>query len=579
MRAAKDLSEAEALAEAMACLDGAVSDRLGEIAAAKSRELFSDLEALGAHLDIKTNDGEIVTFSGDRWHDEQRRFHRERTGRDLALKARQIGMSTLELARDVQYARNHTGVQVVVCGHKTENVEGLFKTVHLMVEGLVRRGYAPKPKTQNTREIEFGDNHSVIRVIEAGTTEAAADSRGRSGTIHRLHITEMAFWEQQLSTAVALRNAVPANGEITIESTANGAGDLFYDMVQEAIEGKGPYRLHFYPWFEHAAYRSAVPVGFDRAPRDEDEVALRALGCDDSQIQWWREALADPLKGGREKVLQEYPRDPQTCFRTAGGQYVAAAACDRMANGKREPIEKVRVLVERTIAGVTSTRDLGEMLVYARPVIGRTYIATLDTSEGIGNDAHASAVLDHHSGEKCATWANDAIEAGDAGLALAFIARYFNDALAVPERNKDGAAAIRAMQNETTSVTPYTNIYIAEDGREGWHTNPATRPVLFDDLRMAIESGAATTPDARTIAETKTIIRDKDGKPRARGKGSAGGARDDTFVAWAIAWQIRTRVAAGSLVGRRAEEQRGVQPRATRASMWGGGGPRNPYGR
>jgi hypothetical protein len=86
----------------------------------------------------------------------------------------------------------------------------------------------------------------------------------------------------------------------------------------------------------------------------------------------------------------------------------------------------------------------------------------------------------------------------------------------------------------------YSHLYRAHDDRIGWLTNPATRAVLWDELGHAIREGSVTMPDAATVAECRTIIRDEDGKPRARGKRARtkDACRDDRFVSWAGAWQL-----------------------------------------
>lgn len=492
-------------------------------------------------LRIKTKSGGITTFDHAKWHPEQQRFHQARSGRDLILKARQVGMTTLELARDVHYARTHEGTQTLIVSQDADLAEVLFQAAHLMVDGLVDLGLCPKPKYSTRREIVFADNHSAIRVVEAGSTETSASKKGRSGTINRLHATEVAFWGAAHETMTALTAAVPADGEVVIESTANGAQGLFYDLCATALKGRGEYRLHFYPWHLHPTYQREPAEDFDPRPRDDWERRLRDAGCTDAQIAWWRSLVDDPARGGIEKVLQEYPVDPTSCFRSPGGAYIPAEACDWIAQFGREPRERVPVFVKG--------RHLGELLVYEPARDGENYVAAADVAEGTGGDGHAVDVSRRRTGETVATFASDSIEAGDLGLALAFIARRYNDALVAPERNNHGAATLRALREEQSEVTPYHHIYYAEDGKLGWVTTPASRPPLFDELRMAIvdaatrkDASCVITPDLGTIAECKTLVRDpRDGKPRARGKGTKGGATDDRFVAKAIGWQVRQR--------------------------------------
>lgn len=497
------------------------------------------LPAFGDWLEIKTKTQGLVTFAGERWHPEQRRFERTRTGRDLVLKPRQIGFSTLELARDLQFAVTRPGVQVLIVGQDSDLAQDLFDNIRTMVDGLEARfagteldGFFAR-RFSNRREIVFRRNGSAVRVVEAGSTETAAAKRGRSGTVHRLHATEVAFWGAPEETMTALLAAVPDQGEVVIESTPNGAAGLFYDLVQTALGGGGEYRLHFFSWLDHPTYRRAVPEGFDPTPRDEWEQRLRARGATDEQIAWWRARVDDPARGGLDRVLQEYPVDEVSCFRAPGGAYVPADACDWLATQVRDPIARERIVV--------GGRHLGDLAIYEQPDPSSTYVAAADVAEGVGGDASAIDVSEWRTGRTVATFWSDTIEAGDLGLALAWAARKYNHALAAPERNNHGAATLTVMVRPGTDLTPYGRIYTHDDGRHGWPTTPATRPVLFDDSRTAIVERSWLTPDKRTAGEARTLIKDSDGKPRARGKGQKGGAKDDAWVAKAIGWQVRQR--------------------------------------
>lgn len=502
-------------------------ESLAEMAA----EVFDDLGSLGALLDIKLKSGGTTTFGWDQWHPEQQRFDRDRIGWDIILKPRQIGISTLELARDLQYARTHRGVQVLVVVHDGAAKTQLFSTIKLMAESLEKLGLIPKPQYSTKTELTWADNKSTVRIVEAGNTDETAKKRGRSGTVHRLHATEVAFWNAAGETMTALLSAVPQDGEVVIESTPNGVGGLFHSLVTEAARGDSRFKLHFYRWFEHPEYRTPIRPGFrSHRPTKEEAVweeRLREEGCDDEQLQWWRDKISDLRSaGGVDKVLQENPVTIESAFRTSGKRWIPPEVTDRLS--AQEPAEKKALWTP-------SYRVLGTLRIYELPKAGHSYIAGADVSEGIGKDASACTVIDWRFGHTAATFRSNTIEPGDFGLALAAICRLYNGAIAAPERNKDGAAVLRSLKAEAR----YHRIYKHDDGRLGFPTTGETRPVIWGELHRDIIDGVATTPDADTIGECITLVRDKDGKPRARGKGSSGGATDDLFVSWAIARHVR----------------------------------------
>lgn len=67
----------------------------------------------------------------------------------------------------------------------------------------------------------------------------------------------------------------------------------------------------------------------------------------------------------------------------------------------------------------------------------------------------------------------------------------------------------------------------------GWDTNNITRPKLIGDWRDVFDEGIPTIYDQRQLAEHKTFITNKRGKPEA-----ASGKHDDGVIFSAICWQM-----------------------------------------
>ncbi len=479
---------------------------------------------------IRTKEARLIPFDYERWTAEQKRFHAERTGRDLILKPRQVGITSKEQLRGLHQAHTRSAWNVEIVIHDHALAAPLFRTVRIADSAVRKLGAAPALESSRGTELAFG-NGSGIRVSLAGKREGSAATKGRSGTINRLHATEVAFWSFAEETMNGLLGAVPTTGEVLIESTANGASGWFYNQVLLALHGESPYRLHFFPWFEHAAYRLPIEAGFDDRPRDEWEEELLRKGCDAEQVAFWRSKVA---AHGLDKALQEYPFDPLRCFRASGDRYIDASTTDWMATLVREPI-KVELVAPN---GTT----LGTLLVFDEPRPGETYLVGGDVAEGTGGDGHSATCIARSTGLPAATFWSDSIEPGDFGHALAAIGQRYGQAWVGPERNNHGAATLRALETEAR----YPRIYRHDDGKLGWPTTSATRPVMFDELARALREKATHNPDAAAVAETSTLIRDKDGKPRARGKGKSDGAKDDRFVSHSIAWQLRNRKPAPS---------------------------------
>src|SRR5690606_20802661 len=125
-----------------------------------------DLPSFGSLVQIRTKGRGKVNFGWKQWHPEQRRFERERTGRDIVLKPRQIGFSTMELCRDLQFARTHEGSQTVVVVHNGDAKNELFAGIHLMERSLRDLGLVPLAKENTKTGLRWDDTDSSIKIIE-----------------------------------------------------------------------------------------------------------------------------------------------------------------------------------------------------------------------------------------------------------------------------------------------------------------------------------------------------------------------------------------------------------------------------
>jgi hypothetical protein len=504
-------------------------------------EVLCDLPSFGALVEIPTKDRGKLPFGYDVWHPEQRQFERERTGRDVVLKPRQIGFSTIELARDLQFARTHEGVQVVVVVHTDAAKVELFSRVHTMVRALERLGLVPEPRESTKTGFRWDDVDSSIKIVEAGKDAKSAADKGRSGTIHRLHCTEVAFYREPEETMVALL-AASDRAEIVIESTANGTGTWFHDCVTQTQAGRfEDFAFHFYPWMRHPDYVAdpriySTPPATRRHRYWEDK--LIALGARDEQIAWWRKTVSGPK--GLDKALREYPCTPEAAFTESAQTWLEPEAIDSLRAAVVAPIDERRV--HRT------ERPCGPLRVYEHPEEGAHYILFADPSEGVGNNEAAIVVIEHRSARVVACWHDNRTKPGELGHIVGTVGRLYNTALAAIERNawrrekgdqSDGGRTTLAVL-ERDERYPLQRIYRDQQGKLGWATTGESRPLIFGDLQLAIDEGA-TTPDRKMVDEAASLVTGSDGKPRARAKRGLRGD-DGLFVAWGGARQVRERV-------------------------------------
>lgn len=480
-----------------------------------------DFEGFAAKLDIIDLEGSRVRL---RPNAIQAAFEVTRSGRDIILKPRQVGFTTWELARDIWFFLTRPGAQVVIVAQsdaEDDALKGISKKLTLMFDALAREmGLAFPVKAQGAMQWVFGN--ATLRIIGAGASKAAAEKKGRGGTIHRLHVTELAFFEQGEATLNALLECVPApqfGSEITIESTANGAAGVFFERYKAAKSGRAGWSAHFFRWMDHAIYATSLVENDNIEPEGERERELLAKhGATLEQLKWYRAKVEDK---GQALVDQEYPLDEDTCWLLAGRLFFDAERTRALYGLTKPPIET-------RIVGDPGTG--GTLRIWERPVPGRRYVIVGDTSEGVGGDPSGGCVFDRSTGEHLAT-VQGQFKTWEFARVLAELGKEFSMAKLVVERNNHGHAVLQALDRE--QKYPRSLVHRAKDDRPGWVTGQISRAAALEALHAAHRHKKWSSPDSETIAQMLVFIVDDKGKPRA-----ANGAHDELMIVHAIARDI-----------------------------------------
>lgn len=237
---------------------------------------------------------------------------RKKTGkvRALILKGRQQGCSTYVEARFMWRVTHSTGVRAFILTHldeATTNIFNMAKRYYDHLPDIVK----PATSASNAKELVFSGLDSGYKV---GT--AKSQGTGRSDTIQFFHGSEVAFWHNAESHFMGAIQAVPnaPDTEIILESTANGMGGRFHDMVKAAIAGMGEYQLIFIPWYWTKEYSEEPPKGFELT-NDEKELS-QMYGLSNAQLMWRRKKIVE--LGSVSMFKQEYPCNPQEAFMFSG---------------------------------------------------------------------------------------------------------------------------------------------------------------------------------------------------------------------------------------------------------------------
>jgi hypothetical protein len=454
---------------------------------------------IGKLLKIRPKTGSLTCLHLNR---AQLDYSRKCTRRNIVLKARQLGITTYVAARYFIQTITRPGTLTVQVAHNEESAQAIFRVVHRFWEKLpeaMQEGALVRSRA-NVRQIVFPKLDSEYRV------ETADDNAGRGMTIHNLHCSEVSRWPRNgLETLASLRAAVVPDGEIVLESTANGASGVFYEEWQKA--GETGYTQHFFPWWFESQYQEEKWLPQTPTPEEIELVAKHGLS--EAQIAWRRMRWKDL----RRLAAQEFAEDPVACFLASGECVFDLEAVEQASSRSDQPFE---------------SEDNGRMLTWFPPTLGRRYIIGVDTAGGGSEGDYTCAqVIERSMGLQCAEL-HGHFPPFELARRVAALGRKYESALLAVERNNHGYGVLAHLKE-----LHYENIF-EQGGQDGWLTSAASRPAMIENLAAVLVAKPELFHSPRLLGELRTFVRHEDGNGAA-----ADGAHDDCVMAMAVALAVR----------------------------------------
>ncbi|MCC6612499.1 MAG: hypothetical protein IT320_03415 [Anaerolineae bacterium] len=451
-------------------------------------DAFEPIQYADLHILDKESRLQPLTFNR-----AQARLIAALTGRDLVLKARQMGISTAIQAWLFVNAMNQTA-RAGTLAHDKETTQKLRDMTQLFYDELPDDRRPARGANSATRSY-FPDTHSWLFYGTAGNARA-----GRGGTYSHVHGSEVAYWRNAERILAGLLQGVPVGGHIVLESTANGAQGWFYEQVMRALEGKSIWALHFFPWWWDDHYR--LPVVEPLVMDDEERRLAAAHKLDAGQIAWRRHKRLElgPL------FAQEYPEDAYSAFLSSGDGYFR--------------------LSEATFSANPAPLYLA----------GHRYVAGLDF--GQTNDYTVCSVIDATTREQVALLRINRRSWAEMRRAVLDLCRAWGVHTLVAETNAMGSTNIESLIEEfdaaecDTTIAPFTTSY-------------ASKTTLIESLRLALEeTGLTLLPDPAQRHELEIYTRSQTSSGGWQ-LSAPPGEHDDCVIALALAWHA---AGAGPLV-------------------------------
>jgi hypothetical protein len=471
---------------------------------------------------------------------QQKKFRANKHNRNINLKVRQIGFTTdacIDALDDCLFAPNfHAGI----IAHNLDDAEKIFTNkVKFAFDNLpVPIRDAREPRNDRAGELRFPNGSSI-----------SVSTSFRGGTLQKLHVSEFGkicakFPEKAREIVTGAFNAVPLDGEINIESTAEGMSGYFFDMCERA-QLSDPnsltamdFKFHFFPWYEAEEYR-LNPSGINTSEYDDYFTMLlkeHSITLSDSQKAWYTKKAEEQ----GEDMHREYPSYPEEAFMNSGRPVFNQ---ERLAADIRRSKEKSfkRGLIAD---GEFKEMDRGGMTVYQMPKDGEAYSIGADVAEGLEDGDYSTACVLNKNFEQVAVFKGH-LDPDLFGKLLCELGKFYNQALLVPELNNHGHATIAAIKNEH-----YYNVWrreitdeIADDKTDklGWLTNVKTKMKMLDDLKASYRDGSLRLWSEETLREMRTLTFEEDGNVTLNSK--------DLVVATGLAIQGLTQATTPGSLG------------------------------
>ena len=259
---------------------------------------------------------------------EQTEFYASKHLRNFVLKARKLGLSTLVALDSLDACIFTPGTFAAIVDRSEAEACGKLDMARCSWENMdkhpdERVAVVGRLIKANLKLV--ADSDREMRFSNGSKFEAGVSLRG--GTPTRLHVSELGYIArhdrkraEEIKTGSI--NAVPASGEVTIETTHEGGkvgisyefARLAMDATARGISNSLDWRFHFFPWFDHPSYRIDPSktrfepriIEYFRQLEAEHGIKLTA-----DRMAWYQVKFAEQ----REAMYREFPSTPEEAFR------------------------------------------------------------------------------------------------------------------------------------------------------------------------------------------------------------------------------------------------------------------------
>lgn len=413
--------------------------------AEKLRRILDDpLLFIQTFIKIVDKQGRLVSFVPN---PQQKYLLNEMDKFNVVLKSRQLGISVLSCAYSIWLAIRYPNTSCLLMAHSLDGADGIFtklKQLYASIPGVIR----PKLINNNRKELKL-ENGSRITVVSCGTKESV-----RGSTLRFVHVSEAAFCNESIERQIlAIEQCLTPNGQIIVESTANGF-NFFSDMYSKATQDESMYKPFFFGWIDDKImfadeYKKFAKIHIGRygsLPSVDElnnyELSLYHRGATIEQIVWRRLKISN---SSETQFAQEFPSTPSEAFITTGDNVFD----NQKVQERIDNLDGGTVPMPITLPEALKPWYNRGFSLWEEPTEGVRYFIGVDSAEGLGgSSAYSVAEVVDRDGFQLAEFRSNKIKPYEFFEVVRELGYWFNTAYLVVEKASAGQTVCDRLYND-----------------------------------------------------------------------------------------------------------------------------------
>lgn len=490
--------------------------------------------------------GKFIQFKPNK---AQLNFLDSKSGKDLILKSRQIGFTTLAGIYGLDRAL-WDGLSCGIMAHDQKLVSKIF-------EDQVKKPFNHfVTDWEDFVEITPEKNNTALMNWHGldGSMRVAYSFQGY--TVHVLHVSEAAFIDpNRLKFSF---ESVPEEGEIIMESTPNGQGGIFYGAWKnfKKLNDKALFKGHFYPWYENYPENPAVWIvddedAFLESLDDSEAYLVKTYELEAPHILWRRSKIqAYNDENGTSSFDAQYPVDDETCFLSGINQVYNRDILIFQMDFVQDPIYVGELKLEEDKIKFNKVKA-GHLNVWQLPKPTSSYVIGADPSSGTGKDPGCAVVLHAATGEEVAElWGF--FDPDLFAEQLFLLGKFYNNAYVCVEANNHGMAVLTELKKKYYNLYKHKTYDLVRNRKTkklGFLTTNTSKTFVTDQHIIACREGAFRVRSNALLGEMSTFRESMSDNGKLKIREAAPGTHDDRVMAACLAYEaLKSKPSVNTLV-------------------------------